>query len=59
MDAVDDKGDHIEDHLRVEELLMLVMMMTRPKTFLRLKSCLAEWEDVVLVSPDMGGAKRL
>ena len=24
----------------------------------RLKSCLPEWEEAVLVSPDMGGAKR-
>ena len=28
------------------------------KTFCRLKSCLPEWEEAVLVSPDMGGAKR-
>ena len=34
------------------------MLVGMTKTFCRLKSCLPEWEEAVLVSPDMGGAKR-
>ena len=42
--------------MKKRTLMTPVVRMT--KTFFRLKSCLPEWEEAVLVSPDMGGAKR-